>query len=100
MYLLWDAETAHLKSILVGEITEKRVGFSSVMALRTAATTGVGIRHLARRDSKVVGVYGTGGQALHKVLQQPFGMPMLIAMGLGIGCYGLFCFAWARHLDR
>lgn len=39
-------------------------------------------------------------QALHKVLQQPFGMPMLIAMGLGIGCYGLFCFAWAKHLDR
>ena len=39
-------------------------------------------------------------QALHQVLRQPFGMPMLLAMGLGIGCYGLFCFAWARHLDR
>lgn len=39
-------------------------------------------------------------QALHQVLQQPFGMPVLIAMGLGIGCYGLFCFAWAKHLDR
>jgi hypothetical protein len=39
-------------------------------------------------------------QALHKVLQQPFGMPMLIVLGAGIGCYGLFAFAWARHLDR
>jgi hypothetical protein len=39
-------------------------------------------------------------QALHEVLQQPFGVPVLIAMGIGIGCYGLFCFAWARHLDR
>ncbi len=39
-------------------------------------------------------------QALHKVLQQPFGTPILIAIGLGIACYGLFCFAWARHLDR
>ena len=68
VYLLWDAETAHLKSIMVGEITDKRVGFSSVMALRTAATTGVGIRHMARKDSEIVGVYGTGGQALHKVL--------------------------------
>lgn len=39
-------------------------------------------------------------QALHKVLQQPFGMPMLIVLGAGIACYGLFAFAWARHLDR
>ncbi len=68
VYLLWDAGTAHLNAIMVGEITEKRVGFSSVMALRTAATTGVGIRYLARKDAETVGVFGTGGQALHKVL--------------------------------
>lgn len=68
VYLLWDSKTSHLNAILMGELTEKRVGFSSVMALRTAATTGVGIRHLARRDARVCGVYGTGGQALHKVL--------------------------------
>ena len=68
VYLLWDCETSHLKAIMVGEITEKHVGFSSLMALRTGATTGVGIRHLARHDAEMVGVYGTGGQALHKVL--------------------------------
>ena len=68
VYLLWDSETAHLNAIMVGELTEERVGFSSVMALRTAATTGVGIRHLARQDAETLGVYGTGGQALHKVL--------------------------------
>ena len=39
-------------------------------------------------------------QALHKVLELPFGMPMLVALGAGIACYGLFAFAWARHLDR
>jgi hypothetical protein len=39
-------------------------------------------------------------QALSKLLQQPFGAPMLVAVAAGIGCYGLFCFAWARHLDR
>ena len=39
-------------------------------------------------------------QALHKVLQQPFGSPMLIALGLGLACYGVYAFAWARHLDR
>ena len=67
-YLLFDSKTSHLKAIIVGEITEKRIGFSSLMALRTAATTGVGIRHLARKDVDSVGVFGTGGQALHKVL--------------------------------
>lgn len=39
-------------------------------------------------------------QALHKVLQQPFGAPILVLIALGLGCYGVFCFAWARHLDR
>jgi len=68
VYLMWDSTTAELKCIMVGEITDKRVGFSSLMALRTAATSGVGFRYLARKNSKTAGVLGTGGQALHKVL--------------------------------
>ena len=39
-------------------------------------------------------------QALQKVLQQPFGQWLLAAMAIGIACYGLFCFARARHLSR
>jgi hypothetical protein len=39
-------------------------------------------------------------QALTQVLKQPFGVPTLLALGAGIACYGLFAFAWARHLDR
>jgi len=39
-------------------------------------------------------------QALQTVLEQPFGQVMLLAIALGIACYGLFCFARARHLDR
>lgn len=39
-------------------------------------------------------------QALHTVLQQPYGSLMLAAVAFGIGCFGLFCFARARHLDR
>ncbi len=39
-------------------------------------------------------------QALKQVLEQPFGAPMLAALALGFGSYGLFCFAWAKHLDR
>ena len=38
--------------------------------------------------------------ALTQLLEQPFGTPLLAAMAAGIACYGLFCFAWARHLDR
>jgi fumarate reductase subunit D len=38
-------------------------------------------------------------QALHKVLDQPFGPVILFAISVGIGCYGLFCFARARHLS-
>ena len=44
----------------------------------------------------------TGGldQALHDVLQQPFGQVLLTAIAVGIACYGLFCFARARHLNE
>ena len=38
-------------------------------------------------------------QALHKVLQQPFGPVLLIVIALGLACYGLFCFARARHFN-
>ena len=39
-------------------------------------------------------------QALTEVLDQPFGPGLLVAIALGIGCFGLFCFAQARHLSR
>jgi hypothetical protein len=39
-------------------------------------------------------------QALHKVLNQPFGPYLLMIIAVGIGCYGLFCFARARYLSR
>lgn len=39
-------------------------------------------------------------QALSEVAQQPFGPVLLCAIALGIACYGLFCFAQARHLSR
>jgi ornithine cyclodeaminase len=68
VYLLWSSTTAQLQCIMIGEITEKRVGFSSLMALRTAATSGVGFRHLVRKDARIAGVFGTSGQALHQVL--------------------------------
>ncbi len=68
VYNLWDSKTSELKCIMMGEIFDERTGFSSVMAFRTGATTGVGIKHLAREDAKTVGLYGTGGQAVNKLL--------------------------------
>ena len=38
--------------------------------------------------------------ALHVLLRQPFGPVLLSAVALGFACFGLFCLAWARHLDR
>ena len=38
-------------------------------------------------------------QALHKVLQQPFGPVLLALIALGLAGYGLFCFARARHFN-
>jgi len=39
-------------------------------------------------------------QALREVLDKPFGPVLLGIIAVGIGCYGLFCFARARHLSR
>jgi hypothetical protein len=49
-----------------------------------------GITHDAKKS-------GGLDQALKEVLEQPFGPFLLILIGLGIICYGLFCFARARH---
>ncbi len=68
VFLLWNAETGHLETMMIGEITEKSVGVSSIMALRTAATTGVGFRHLVRKNATTAGIFGSGGMALHKIM--------------------------------
>lgn len=36
-------------------------------------------------------------KALQQVLQQPLGMWLLLALALGIGAYGIYCFFWAKH---
>jgi hypothetical protein len=39
-------------------------------------------------------------QALQRLLQQPAGPLLTGAVGVGLACFGLFCFARAAHLDR
>lgn len=36
-------------------------------------------------------------QALQVVLGQSFGVWLLVALAIGIGAYGIYCFFWARH---
>ncbi len=38
--------------------------------------------------------------ALRELLRQPFGSYLLAAVALGFGAFGVYCFFWARHLDR
>ncbi len=39
-------------------------------------------------------------EALRTVLEQPFGPILLGVIAVGIGCYGVFCLARARHLSK
>lgn len=39
-------------------------------------------------------------QALQRVLQAPGGPVLLALIGLGLACYGFYCFARSRHLQR
>lgn len=83
-----DVGTAYVWFGKVG-YTAKGLAFGIVGSLFLYAA----VTHEAKKS-------GGLDQALHKVLQQPFGPVMLLVMGLGIGCYGVFCFVRSRHLSR
>jgi ornithine cyclodeaminase/alanine dehydrogenase-like protein (mu-crystallin family) len=68
IHLVHDSNTAHLLAILIGEVDEKTLGYTSVMSLRTAATSGVGFRYLPRHDVEVAGLFGSKGQAANQLL--------------------------------
>ena len=58
VHVLHDSKTGQLLAILLGEIDDRDIGYSSIMAFRTAATSGVGFRYLPRKDVKTVGLFG------------------------------------------
>jgi ornithine cyclodeaminase len=68
VHVLNDSHTGRLLAILIGEIDEATLGPTSLMALRTAATSGVGFRHLVREDARTVGLFGSGGQAANQLM--------------------------------
>ena len=64
MTVLYDASSAELRAILVGNPTSTELPIShAATELRTAATSAVGTYALARRDSKTLGLFGAGNQA-------------------------------------
>ena len=68
VHVLHDSTTGRLLAILFGEIDEKTIGPSSLMAFRTAATSGVAFRYLVRKDAATVDLFGSGGQAANQLL--------------------------------
>lgn len=38
--------------------------------------------------------------AIRTIAQQTYGTVLLIVVALGFACFGLYCFAWARHAKR
>jgi Domain of Unknown Function (DUF1206) len=67
---------------------------------KAVALAIVGVLFLLAAFTHDPGKSGGLDVALRKLLQEPFGSPLLVLMAIGFACYGVFCFAWARHLDR
>jgi alanine dehydrogenase len=67
LVFLFSTDNAELKAIL-------NEGF--VQHLRVAATGAAGARHLARRDSKVLGIIGSGGMARTFAMTMPAVRPI------------------------
>ncbi|MEK9683361.1 MAG: ornithine cyclodeaminase family protein [Rhodospirillaceae bacterium] len=68
VHVLNNSETGELLAIVIGEPVERTLGYTSLVALRTAATSGVGFRYLTRENSTQVGLFGSGGQAANQLL--------------------------------
>ncbi|HET8560645.1 MAG TPA: DUF1206 domain-containing protein [Marmoricola sp.] len=103
---LWKGLSGKLRDKLSAEGSTGEIGRLYLLLGRAgysakgiaAALVGVLVCYAAITHD--AGKSGGLDQALHEVLRQPFGSPLLVAMAVGIACYGLFCFARARHLSR
>src|SRR4029079_2508502 len=64
VYVAYDSETAELKTIIVGSLPLFAFDREAEMfGTETAITSAVGTDILARKDCRVLGLYGTGRQA-------------------------------------
>ena len=76
--VLYDANTAALKLILVGEMHSKELPHAnSVVAMPTACASMIGTDLLARKECLTAGVFGAGDQAKYHLLALGCIRPML-----------------------
>lgn len=68
VHVLNDSNNGELLSIVIGEPVEKTLGYTSLVALRTAATSGVAFKYMVRDDAETVGLFGSAGQAANQLL--------------------------------
>lgn len=66
--VLFDTRDASLKGVLVGRFAVEGVAATRATQLRTSATSAVGTRHLARKDTAVLGLLGAGAEAKYHLL--------------------------------
>jgi len=66
--VLFDVKDASLMGIVVGRIGVPEIEAEKPTPMRTAATSAVGTRCLAREDSKTLGVLGAGSEAKYHLL--------------------------------
>lgn len=77
--------------VLVGQVGHVGKGLS--LALVGLLTVVAGVTHSS----------GKGGgldQALQQVLQEPYGAVLIALVGVGLWCFGGWCFLLVRHHDR
>jgi len=78
---LFDADTGRCKAVVGGNL---------LTALRTAAACAISIRHLARKDARVLGMIGAGHQSAFQLraalAQRPF--DRVVAWNLHPGMFG------------
>ena len=78
VYVVYDTETAALRGIIVG--SPPLFGFEPLedsFGTETSCTSAVGADVLARRDCKVLGLYGTGRQARRHLITMCAIRPMI-----------------------
>jgi len=66
--VLFDTKDASLQGMIVGRIGLREIEAERPTPMRTAATSAVGTRCLARKDAKSLGILGAGGEAKYHLL--------------------------------